>query len=288
MADATAPNTETTTPPTVPEEKEAWTTAYVDELPDSSFLHVEGGGSKDAEGKTTPRSLRHFPVKDKNGKVDLDHVRNALSRIPQSSLSQDVKDKAKAEAERMLSSAEKRAVVKQVRKALDGRVKKVEGFTFDQVTAAVTEALCDKYPTPEDGDRWMDGPWIRDIFDESVVFTYEGVLLSMPYTFTNGTATLSGEAVPVKVVYQPIEGAAAPGPDADELAANGGAPSLPNAEAGKRYLQNELFGKASKNADAAIEALSKRATPPKVEPKKAPFWPADMSPSGKRNVLGRR
>src|SRR5262249_5673290 len=50
-------------------------------------------------GKTTPRSLRHFPYKDANGKVDLPHLRNALARIPQSSLSADVKARAIAKAQ---------------------------------------------------------------------------------------------------------------------------------------------------------------------------------------------
>jgi hypothetical protein len=87
--------------------KAVWTTAYINSLPDSAFLHVDAGGTKDSEGKTTPRSLRHFPVKDANGTVDLPHLRNALARIPQSSLPQGVKDKATAEATRMLASANK-------------------------------------------------------------------------------------------------------------------------------------------------------------------------------------
>jgi hypothetical protein len=62
-----------------------WTTAYKNDLPDGAFLYIEAGGSKDSEGKTVPRSLRHFPVRDANGKVDLPHVRNALARIAQSS-----------------------------------------------------------------------------------------------------------------------------------------------------------------------------------------------------------
>ena len=49
-----------------------------------------------------PRSLRHFPYADKNGNVDLPHLRNALSRIPQSDLSTDVKDRATREAQRIL------------------------------------------------------------------------------------------------------------------------------------------------------------------------------------------
>jgi len=52
--------------------------AAINDLPDSAFAYIEPGGSKDAEGKTTPRSLRHFPIHDEA------HVRNALSRAPQS------------------------------------------------------------------------------------------------------------------------------------------------------------------------------------------------------------
>ena len=64
--------------------KAVWTTAYVNDLPDSAFLYVAPGGDKDSDGKTTPRSLRYFPVKDASGAVDQAHVRNALraSRRP--------------------------------------------------------------------------------------------------------------------------------------------------------------------------------------------------------------
>jgi HK97 family phage prohead protease len=65
--------------------RDVWSAAMVNDLPDSSFLLIESGGTKDSEGKTTPRSLRHFPVKDAGGKVDLPHLRNALARIPQAS-----------------------------------------------------------------------------------------------------------------------------------------------------------------------------------------------------------
>ena len=62
----------------------AWTTAYINDLPDSAFAHIELGGEKDEDGKTTPRSKRHFPHHDAAGKIDLPHLRNALSRAPQS------------------------------------------------------------------------------------------------------------------------------------------------------------------------------------------------------------
>lgn len=56
----------------------AMSTAEINDLPDSAFAYIEPGGSHDTEGKTVPRSLRHFPVHDEA------HVRNALSRAPQS------------------------------------------------------------------------------------------------------------------------------------------------------------------------------------------------------------
>lgn len=49
----------------------------INDLPDSAFAFIEPGGSKDAEGKTVPRSLRHFPIHDKA------HADNAAARIAQ-------------------------------------------------------------------------------------------------------------------------------------------------------------------------------------------------------------
>lgn len=64
------------------DDERAWraqmTSASINDLPDSAFAYIEPGGSKDSSGKTTPRSLRHFPVHDKA------HVQNALARAPQS------------------------------------------------------------------------------------------------------------------------------------------------------------------------------------------------------------
>jgi len=76
-----------------------WTTAFMNDLPDSAFLFIEPGGDKDEDGRTVPRSLRHFPYKDASGKIDLPHLRNALARIPQSSLSAEVKQRVIAKAQ---------------------------------------------------------------------------------------------------------------------------------------------------------------------------------------------
>lgn len=85
------------------EQKAVWSTAYVNNLPDSSFALIEAGGTKDSEGKTTPRSLRHFPHHDAGGSLDAPHVRNAASRIPQSSLSDAEKARAEAHIQRHMS-----------------------------------------------------------------------------------------------------------------------------------------------------------------------------------------
>lgn len=62
------------------------------DLPDSAFAYIEDGGKKDDEGKTTPRSLRHFPIHDEA------HARNALSRAPQSPFGDKAMPKIKAAA----------------------------------------------------------------------------------------------------------------------------------------------------------------------------------------------
>ena len=78
-----------------------WSTAYVNNLPDSSFFYIEAGGEKDEEGKTKPRSLRHLPYKDETGKVDLPHLRNAIARAPQ------VKDLAPEKVKSIQARAQK-------------------------------------------------------------------------------------------------------------------------------------------------------------------------------------
>ena len=75
-------------------EKAVWTTAFINDLPDSAFAYVEPG-EKDEGGKTVPRSKRHLPYKDGGGKVDPDHVRNALARLSQTHISAEAKESAR-------------------------------------------------------------------------------------------------------------------------------------------------------------------------------------------------
>jgi len=82
-------------------EEKVWSTKYINDLPDSCFAYIEPGGKKDEEGKTKPRSLRHFPYKDKDGKIDLPHLRNALARVPQSPFGKLAMPKLLAAAKKM-------------------------------------------------------------------------------------------------------------------------------------------------------------------------------------------
>jgi len=76
-------------------EEAQWTTEYVNDLPDSAFAAIEPGGQKDEQGKTTPRNLRHLEHHNDQGNVDQPHVTNALSRLDQTKISDELKAHAK-------------------------------------------------------------------------------------------------------------------------------------------------------------------------------------------------
>lgn len=62
------------------EQLKDWSTAFVNELPDSSFAVIE----KDyTDGNIQDKNARHLPFKDAAGNVDLPHLRNALARVSQ-------------------------------------------------------------------------------------------------------------------------------------------------------------------------------------------------------------
>jgi hypothetical protein len=86
-------------------------TAAINDLPDSDFAYIESGGEKDEEGKTTPRSLRHYPIQDAA------HVRNALARAAaaiaaggeQANIAEKAMPAIKAAAKKMGIGDEKKA-----------------------------------------------------------------------------------------------------------------------------------------------------------------------------------
>jgi hypothetical protein len=67
-----------------------WSSAYIDSLSDDSFLVIYKGG-------------RHLPVKNHLGKYDCAHIRNAISRAPQTtSIPPHLRKKAQAKARALL------------------------------------------------------------------------------------------------------------------------------------------------------------------------------------------
>lgn len=76
-----------------------WSTAYVNSLPDSSFLYIDSNG-------------RHLPYKDKNGKIDLPHLRNAAARVNQiKGISADTVNRIKSKIQKLLGGATKASEV---------------------------------------------------------------------------------------------------------------------------------------------------------------------------------
>jgi HK97 family phage prohead protease len=76
----------------------------INDLPDSDFAYIESGGTKDSEGKTVPRDLRHFPIHDEA------HVRNALARAPQSPFGDKAMPKILAAAKKFgIEASEKKS-----------------------------------------------------------------------------------------------------------------------------------------------------------------------------------
>ena len=83
------------------EKLKEWDYAYVESLPDSAFLYV----SKDGDKK-----VRKLPYKDKEGNVDLPHLRNAIVRLSQekTDIPETVKKKLLAKARKLLDSINKK------------------------------------------------------------------------------------------------------------------------------------------------------------------------------------
>jgi hypothetical protein len=86
----------------LPHEDAIWKSSYVNALPDSAFLYISPGGTKDEHGRTDG-AHRHFPYKNDTGDVDVVHLRDAIGRIPQSNVPPEVKARVQAKARELLA-----------------------------------------------------------------------------------------------------------------------------------------------------------------------------------------
>jgi HK97 family phage prohead protease len=80
-----------------------WSTAYINDLPDSAFLLITPGGTK--TGGKTDGAHRFFPVYGSDGKLDDAHLANALARIPQAAnLTADQRAAAMGDAKKLAAA----------------------------------------------------------------------------------------------------------------------------------------------------------------------------------------
>lgn len=122
--------------------KAAMSSASINDLPDSAFAYIEPGGKKDAEGKTTPRSLRHFPVHDAA------HVRNALSRAPQSPFGDRAMGAIRAAAKKFGIQASESASLDFA--AFSDAMSKALGIAFAPAAKAAADLLVAAYQPLDD------------------------------------------------------------------------------------------------------------------------------------------
>jgi len=71
-----------------------WSTAYIDRLPDSSFLYVNR--------RTGERKL---PVLDRQGRLSIPHLNNAKARLNQTNISDSAKRRIRAEINQLQHAA---------------------------------------------------------------------------------------------------------------------------------------------------------------------------------------
>ena len=116
--------------------KAAVSTKDQNDLPDSDFAYIEPGGKKDKDGKTTPRSLRHFPI------MDAAHVRNALARASQSPFGDKAMPKIKAAAKKFgIDMAKAAAILDAIETLTDAKA---------HIDALVKDTAMAVRPTPND------------------------------------------------------------------------------------------------------------------------------------------
>ncbi len=182
-------------------EEAVWTAAMMNDLPDSAFLYIEPGAEKDDDGKTKPRSKRHFPVMGADGKVDLPHLRNALARIPQSKLDDTAKGKAMAKAQKL---AAKHLPSYQ---AEADRLHEAEGLSFEQIREMIRHALRARLGL---SGNEIGGPWVTDVYDDYFIYENNDKYFQASYAIEQGNVTFGDPTeVERKIVFEPVKQEAA-------------------------------------------------------------------------------
>ncbi len=177
--------------------------AEINDLPDSAFAYIEPGGKKDDDGKTTPRSKRHYPVQDKP------HADNALSRANAALKGddEDAKKIAKAALPKIKKAVKAFADEEEQKAAKWNAQKRDSDPSYEDLRDMLATACAAEY-APKD-DEYC---YVYDFGDDWVVFSKSGEKLRCSYEIDGSTVTL-GDAEQVRPVttYTPmVESKSAP------------------------------------------------------------------------------
>jgi len=96
-------------------------------------------------------------------------------------------------------------------------VQKVNGVSLDEVRRAVGVALDDAYPKDTTSSSGAPYNWVEDLYPDAAIFSRDGVLQQVGYTYANGSATLDGNCVPVMRTYVPVAEGAGTAPAAMQM-----------------------------------------------------------------------
>lgn len=88
------------------------------------------------------------------------------------------------------------------------RLAKLAGVSYEQLRAAVNAALSDAYPQDKDSPCSPCGYYCDDVYDDHAIFFKDGKSWSVPYTYANGKAQLTGEPSQVTRTWVPVDQAA--------------------------------------------------------------------------------
>lgn len=98
-------------------------TVHPNTLPDSAFLYVQPGGQLDDEGRTVPRTYRHFAYRDAAGELDAAALAEAVKTIPSADLSN-------------LGESERQRLYAQARAYLEGQKTALPAVSLDLLAVA--------------------------------------------------------------------------------------------------------------------------------------------------------
>jgi hypothetical protein len=130
------------------ETKEAWTTAYINDLPDAAFAYIEpdykSGEIEDKNARHLPHHNKSVKNPDEKDSVDLTHLRNALARVNQLKPITDVSaDTARSAARKHLEMHAKQHEIGEFAKNKQAFLQQPKGGRHMDIKAVAKQVLAE-------------------------------------------------------------------------------------------------------------------------------------------------